>query len=69
MRKEMKNNIEMVSSSRNQVFSWTNAPRNHEITIGEKLLVSRGLMSLSLEEEVKVKKEMENNYYFKTLSL
>jgi hypothetical protein len=37
----------MVSSSRNQVFSWTNALRNYEIVIGRKLLVSRRLMSLS----------------------
>jgi hypothetical protein len=46
MRKEMKNH-RMVSSSRNQVFSWTNALRNYEIVIGRKLLVSRRLMSLS----------------------
>jgi hypothetical protein len=37
----------MVSSPRDQVFSGTNAPRNHEIAIGKKLLVSRGLMSHS----------------------
>jgi hypothetical protein len=39
--------IEMVSSRRNHVYSSLNAPRNHQITIWEKLVVSRGRMSLS----------------------
>jgi hypothetical protein len=42
----------MVSSSRNHVYFSSNAPRHHQIAIGqiaigEKLLVSSGLMSLS----------------------
>jgi hypothetical protein len=39
--------IKMMCSSRNKDFSWTNTSRNREIVIGEKRLVSRGLMSFS----------------------
>jgi hypothetical protein len=67
MKKDRNIFLEIVFSQRNQVFSSPNAPRYHEITIWEKPPVFRTLAQRSsLEKQVRVEKEKENNYYSKT---